>query len=96
MENIPNVNQIIINEIRDLRKVVETAMLCKCSKVDLSEEFDLKGQKEGANELKFSVGKLQYCIKKGDKLKKNKHYRMSDSGKYSFSKRALQSIKGLI
>lgn len=96
MENIPNINQIIINEIRDLRKVVETAMLCKCNKVNLSEKFDIKGQAKAAKELNISVSKLRYCIKEGNILKKNEHYRMSASGKYSFSKSALLSIKGLI
>lgn len=96
MENIPNISQIIIDEIRDLRKVVETAVLCKCNKVDLSEKFDIKGQAKAAKELNISVSKLQYCIKEGSVLKKDKHYRMSASGKYSFSKSALQSIKGLI
>lgn len=96
MENIPNVNQIIINEIRDLKKLVEAMMQCKCNKVDLSEKFDIKGQAKAAKELNISVSKLQYCIKEGNVLKKDKHYRISDSRKYFFSKSALQSIKGLI
>lgn len=97
MENIPNVNQIIINEIRDLRKVVETAMLCKCSKVDLFDEFNIRGLEKAIEILGYQSTKtLTKRIKKGDILKINKHYRISDGGKYSFSESALLSVKGLI
>ncbi|QHG90402.1 hypothetical protein CVO_00485 [Sulfurimonas sp. CVO] len=100
MENIPNVNQIIIEEIRDLRKVVETAMLCKCNKVDLTDEFNIKGQKKAAKLLDISVETLQDRLKEGKRLKENMHYRVKirESGRkrYFFNQSALLSVKGLI
>lgn len=86
MENLPNVNQILIDEIRDLKKDIKL-LLSLHGKVSLPDKFDIKGQAKAAKELNISVKKLQYNLKEGKILKINKDYRMSASGEYSFSKR---------
>lgn len=99
MEKLPNVNQILLDEIRDLRRIVELALLNKANKVDTIDIFDLKGQKKAAKVLNMDVKTLHNRIKEG-KLKENIHYRVtvSKSGRkrYSFNKNALLSTKGLI
>ena len=66
-------------------------------KVDLIDEFNTKGLEQAIKILGYkSTETLTKRINKGDILKENEHYRISDSGKYSFNKSALLSIKGLI
>ena len=99
MENIPNVNQIIIDEIKDLRKAVDI-ILRKFNEVDLTDEFNIKGQKKAAKLLNISVETLQDRLKEGKRLKENMHYRVtiSKSGRkrYFFNQSALLLVKGLI
>ncbi|MDD2450082.1 MAG: hypothetical protein PHG10_10470 [Sulfurimonas sp.] len=83
-------------KIDNLEKKVDL-ILRRTGKVDLFDEFNVKGLEKAIEILGYQSTKtLTKKIKKGDILKINKHYRISDSGKYSFSESALLSIKGLI
>ena len=93
MENIPNVNQILIDEIRDLKKDMRL-LLSLHGKVNLHDEFDIDGQEEAAKVYKRSVKTLQKRIEEGV-LKEKIHYVIDDNGYYSFSKAALISARGL-
>lgn len=83
-------------EIVSLNKKVDL-LLRRTGKVDLIDEFNTKGLEQAIKILGYKSTKtLTKRINKGDILKENEHYRISDSGKYSFNKSALLSIKGLI
>ena len=84
----------IKSDIAELTTKVDLILL-KLGEVDLHEEFNLKGQKAAAGVLNQCVSTLQKKIKEG-KLQENYHYQKNDAGKYSFSKTALKSDKGLI
>jgi hypothetical protein len=95
MENIPNVNQIIMNKLMDLEKGMKL-LLSLHGKANFLDEFNIQGLKKAAKILGISKETLQNKIKKGNILKNNKHYRISDGGRYFFSESALLLIKGLI
>ena len=95
MENIPNPFEELFEELQSIKK--DTALILKqLGKVDLSGEFNIKGQKKAAKILNTSISNLQAKIKEGKILKENTHYRVSDTNKYSFNEGALLSVKGLI
>ncbi|MCW8895490.1 hypothetical protein [Sulfurimonas sp.] len=83
-------------KIISLHKKVDL-LLRRTGKVDLFDEFNIKGLEKAAKILGYlSTKTLTKRINKGDILKIDKHYRISDSGKYTFSEVALKSVKGLI
>lgn len=82
-------------EIVSLNKKVDL-LLRRTGKVNLFDEFNIKGLEKAANILGISKEALRYKIKKEDTLKENVHYRKNSGGRYSFSESALLSIKGLI
>ncbi len=82
-------------EIVSLNKKVDL-LLRRTGKVDLYDEFNIKGLKKAAHILDISKEALHIKIKKGNTLKKSIHYRISSGGRYSFSESALLSVKGLI
>lgn len=83
-------------KIDNLEKKVDL-ILRRTGKVDLFDEFNIRGLEKAIEILGYESTKtLTKRIKKGDILKINKHYRISDGGKYSFSESALLSVKGLI
>lgn len=72
-------------------------ILRKLGKVDFYDEFNVEGLSPAAKILGYKSTKtLKNKIEKGDILKENIHYRISDGGRYFFSKGALLSVKGLI
>ena len=101
MENIPNPFTELFNKLNSFEKShkrIESKMdliLKKLGKVDLHNEFNIKGQKAAAKILGDSMKTLQNKIKEG-KLKKNYHYQKNDTKRYFFSETALTSDKGLI
>lgn len=82
-------------KIDNINKKVDL-LLRRTGKVDLFDEFNIKGLKKAASILKISKEALHIKIKKGDTLKINVHYRINSGGRYSFSESALLSVKGLI
>lgn len=83
-------------KIDNIEKKVDL-LLRRTGKIDLFDEFNVEGLTAAAEILNFkSTSTLNKKIKKGDTLKKNIHYRKSSSGKYSFSKSALLSVKGIV
>ena len=72
-------------------------ILRRTGKVDLFDEFNIEGLDKAAEKLGMSAKTLAKKIRmEGSKLKKEKHYRISDTGFYTFSEAALLSVKGLI
>lgn len=66
-------------------------------KVDLHDEFNIEGLSKAAKILGYKSTKtLKKKIKKGDVLKENIHYRITDTNRYFFSERAILSVKGRI
>ena len=99
MEKYPNMIELILEiqvSIKGLEKKVDL-LLSKKDKSTLSDDFNIKGIEAAAKALKICESTLSKKIKmEGSKLKKEQHYRISDSGFYTFSKSALESIEGLI
>ena len=93
MEIIPNVNQILIDEIRDLKKDIKL-LLSLHGKANLHNEFNIDGQKKAAVIYKKCVKTLRKRIKEGV-LKEDIHYVIDTDGYYSFSESALISARGL-
>lgn len=88
----------INSNVLKLTKKVDL-ILQQLGKVELHDEFNIKGHKAAAEILGDCVSTLQNKIKEG-KLIKNKHYRYTKSAKgrkrYFFNEVALLSNKGLI
>ncbi len=97
MEQLPNINQILLDEMRDLRRIVELSL--HQDKVETNYIFNIKGQKKAAKILKISVKTLQNKITEG-KMIENIHYRFTISKRgrkrYTFNENALTLDKGLI
>lgn len=90
MDQLPSIYETLINEIRDLKKD-------KRFKVNYENNFDTKGLKKAAFILKISRKTLYSKIHEEDsKLKKEKHYRISSTGFYTFNRQALLDLKGLL
>jgi len=96
MEDIHNPYLHIFRKIETLEKKVDL-LLRRTGKVDLFDEFNVEGLKPAAKILGYKSTKtLKKKIEKGDILKKNIHYRISNGNRYFFSQGALLSVKGLI
>lgn len=93
MENIPNVNQILINEIRDLKKDVKL-LLSFHNKLLVEDIFNISGFKETSKIYGKSPSTIKKRIKEGV-LKENVHFRIDDNGYYTFNEVALISARGL-
>lgn len=86
----------LTRKIDNLEKKVDL-LLRRTGKVDLFDNFNIDGLKKAIKILGYKSTKtLTKKIEKGDILKENEHYRISDGGRYFFSESALKSIKGLI
>lgn len=99
MEKYPNMIELMIEfqeSIKRLEKKMDL-LLSEKNKINLSDDFNINGIKAAAKKLKKSESFLSKKIRmEGSKLKKEQHYRISDTGFYTFSESALESIKGLI
>jgi len=95
MNKIHNPFEDINCKLDNIEKKVDL-LLRKVGKVDLYDEFNVEGLHKAAKILGRSEKTLTNKIEKGDVLKENIHYRISDGGRYFFSKGALLEIKGLI
>jgi len=99
MEKYPNMIELML-EFQESNKRLEKKidlLLSKKDKIELSDDFNIKGIEAASKVLKISESSLSKKIKmEGSKLKKEQHYRISDTGFYTFSKSALKSIEGLI
>lgn len=99
MEKYPNIIDLILDvqeSIHSLKSDVKF-ILRALGKVDLNDEFNIEGQLKAAKILGYKTAKtIKKKIEKGDILKENIHYRITDEGFYFFSKGALLSVKGLI
>ena len=74
-----------------------TLILRLLGKVDIHDEFNIEGLSSATRILGYKSTKtLKKKIDKGDILKENIHYRISDGGRYFFSEGALKSVKGRI
>lgn len=99
MERYPNMIELMIEfqeSIKRLEKKMDL-LLSEKDKINLSDDFNIKGIEAAAKKLKKSESFLSKKIRmEGSKLKKEQHYRISDTGFYTFSESALKSIEGLI
>lgn len=96
MEKLHNPFEEIYREIVNLNKKVDL-LLRRTGKVDLFDEFNVEGLNAAAKILGYkSTQTLKKKIKKGDILKENIQYRISDGNRYFFNKSALLLVKGLI
>lgn len=96
MEKLHNPFEEIYREIVNLNKKVDL-LLRRTGKVDLFDNFNVEGLNAATKILGYkSTRTLKKKIEKGDILKENIHYRISDGNRYFFSKSALLSVKGLI
>lgn len=93
MENIPNVNQILIDEIRDLKKDVKL-LLSFQNELLVEDKFDVSGFKEASKKYGKCPSTIKKRIKEGV-LKENVHFRVDDNGYYEFNEVALLSARGL-
>jgi len=93
MENIPNVNQILIDEIRDLKKDVKL-LLSFHNKLLIEDIFNISGFKEASKIYGKCPSTMKKRIKEGI-LKENVHFRVDDNGYYTFNEVALISARGL-
>lgn len=96
MDNSYNPFSELFCKIETLEKKVNL-ILQRMGKVDFYDEFNVEGLSPAAKILGYKSTKtLKNKIEKGEILKENIHYRISDGGRYFFSKGALLSIKGLV
>ena len=99
MEKYPNMIELVLEILasnKRLEKKIDL-LLSEKNKINLSDDFNIQGIKAAAKKLKKSESFLSKKIRmEGSKLKKEQHYRISDTGFYTFSKSALKSIEGLI
>lgn len=96
MDNSYNPFSELFRKIETLEKNVDL-ILRRMGKVDFYDEFNVEGLSSATKVLGYKSTKtLKNKIEKGDILKENIHYRVSDGGRYFFSKGALLSIKGLV
>ncbi len=96
MDNSYNPFSELFCKIETLEKKVNL-ILQRMGKVDFYDEFNVEGLSPATKILGYKSTKtLKNKIEKGDILKENIHYRISDGGRYFFSKGALLSIKGLV
>ena len=99
MEKYPNIIELILELVESNKRLEKKVdlLLRRTGKVDLFDEFNIEGLDKAAAKLGMSVKTLTKKIHmEGSKLKKEKHYRISDTGFYTFSEAALLSVKGLI
>lgn len=96
MDNLYNPFSELFRKMETLEKKVDL-ILRRMGKVDLFDEFCIEGLSPAAKILGYKSTKtLKNKIEKGEILKENIHYRISDGGRYFFSQGALLSVKGLI
>ena len=96
MEDFHNPYLQLFCKMEALEKKVDL-ILRRTGKVDLFDEFNVEGLNAAIKILGYkSTQTLKKKIEKGDILKENIHYRISDGNRYRFSESAILSVKGLI
>lgn len=99
MEQYPNIIELILDLVESNKRLEKKVdlLLRRTGKVDLFDEFNIESLEKAATKLGMSKSTLSNKIHmEGSKLKKDKHYRISDTGFYTFNENALLKIKGLI